>query len=254
MGFLRGFVAPFRGAVYVSRARLWHLVLLPLLLNAALAAGSAWLAARYWRSELRDRAVGSPALGTLLLVVTTALGAIILFLIFQPLLGAVFNDHLSERVERQVAGDVPRAPFFASIGRSLSHGILKLVLYGIAFVVGLGLGAVTVGLGGLVGLGLGVIFLAYDGFDYPLSRRSASFGAKWRYLALHPAQSIGYGLGATVFYLIPLALIVAPPFTAVGATLVFLETENRKAGNRKAAKSKGKGRVDEASPLRNGQG
>jgi uncharacterized protein involved in cysteine biosynthesis len=253
MGFLRGFVAPFKGAMYVTRERLWHFVLLPLLLNAALAIGSAFVAGRYWQKELADRAMGSPALGTLLLVVTTGLGTVILFLILQPLLGAVFNDLLSERVERRVAGDSAKAPFFASAGRALSHGVLKLILYGLAFVVGLALGAVTVGVGSLVGLGLGAIFLAYDGFDYPLSRRSATFGAKWRYLALHPAQTIGYGLGATVFYLIPLALIVAPPFTAVGATLVFLETESR-SRDKENRKRKGKAQPDEASPFRDGQG
>ena len=253
MGFLRGFIAPFRGAVYVSRERLWHFVLVPILLNVALAAGSAFLAGRYWKSELADRAVGSPALGTLLLVVTTALGTVILFLILQPLLGAVFNDILSERVERRVTGLIPKVPLLSSVGASLAHGILKLLLYGLAFVAALGAGAVTAGIGSLVGLALGALFLAYDGFDFPLSRRGATFGAKWRYLALHPAQTIGYGLGATIFYLIPLALIVAPSFTAAGATLVFLETQNR-ATRRENEKRKRKVEPDEASPLRDGQG
>jgi uncharacterized protein involved in cysteine biosynthesis len=123
------------------------------------------------------------------------------------------------------------------------------MLYLTAFVVGLGLSAVTAGLGGAVGLGLGALFLAYDGFDYPLSRRSLGFWAKWRYLALHPAQTIGYGLGTTVFYLIPLALVVAPALAAVGATLVYLDTESRREKHKKR-----KGRVDEASALRDGQG
>jgi uncharacterized protein involved in cysteine biosynthesis len=253
MGLFRGFVAPFRGAVYVTRARLWHFVLMPLLLNAALAVGAAFLSGRYWKMELAGRAVGAPVLGTLLLVVTTVLGAVILFLILQPLLGAVFNDLLSERVEKRVAGELAKQPFFASAGRALVHGLLKLILYGLALVVGLALGAVTVGIGSAVGLFLGAIFLAYDGFDFPLSRRGATFGAKWRYLALHPAQTIGYGLGATLLYLIPLALIVAPPFAAVGATLVFLETEERRRG-RENERNKGKAKIDEASPLRNGQG
>lgn len=230
MGFFRGFMAPFRGAIYVRRAHLWHLILLPVLLNVALAGGAVWAAARYWHQELADRsfAIGSPALASLLFVVATTLGAIVLFVMVQPLLGAVFNDLLSERVERKVRGDSPRPPFFASAWRSLGHAVLKLFLYTAAFVAGLGLSAVTAGLGGAVGLGLGALFLAYDGFDYPLSRRSVGFWAKWRYLVLHPAQTIGYGLGATVFYLIPLALVVAPPLTAVGATLVYLETESRR--------------------------
>ena len=58
------------------------------------------------------------------------------------------------------------------------HGLLKLVLYGIALVVGLGLTAVTGGLGSLIGIALGGLSLAYDGFDYPLARRGASFGAQ----------------------------------------------------------------------------
>lgn len=253
MGFVRGFVAPFRGAMYVTRERMWHFVLLPLLVNLTLAVGAAFLAGHFWQKELADRAFGSPVLGTLLLVVMTALGTIILFLILQPLLGAIFNDLLAERVERRVAGELAKVPLFASLGRALAHGLLKLILYGLALVIGLALGAVTAGIGSLVGLGLGAIFLAYDGFDFPLSRRGATFGAKWRYLALHPAQTIGYGLGATVFYLIPLALVIAPPFTAVGATLVFLETEGRSRGHENR-KHKGKAQVDEASPLRDGQG
>lgn len=252
MGLFRGFAAPFRGAVYVMRARLWPFVLFPLLLNIALAAGAAYLAGHYWQKELAGHPAGSPVLGTLLLVVITMLGTVVLFLITQPLLGAVFNDVLSERVERRISGEVPKVPFLSSVGRALVHGLLKLILYGLALVLGLALGAVTAGVGTAVGLLLGAVFLAYDGFDFPLSRRGSSFGAKWRYLALHPAQTIGYGLGATVFYLIPLALIVAPPFTAAGATLVFLETEQRKRG-RENEKNKGKAEIDEASPLRDGQ-
>lgn len=249
MGFIRGFIAPFRGVAFVSRERMWHLVMVPLLLNAALAVGAAWAAARYWRQELADRAIGSTALATVLFVVATMLGAIILFVVLQPLLGAIFNDFLSERVERKVRGEAPRVPFLASAARALGHGILKLVLFGVAFVVGLAVAAFTAGVGGAVGVGLGALFLAYDGFDYPLARRSVTFGGKWRYLALHPAQTIGYGLGATVFYLIPLALIAAPPFTAVGATLLFLETESR---HQKRKTEKGQVQIDEASPLRNG--
>src|SRR5206468_6652600 len=67
----------------------------------------------------------------------------------------------------------------------------------------------------------------YDGFDYPLSRRGASFGKKWAYLALHPAQTIGFGMGATLLYLVPFALFIAPSFVAAGATLVFVEENPR---------------------------
>jgi uncharacterized protein involved in cysteine biosynthesis len=78
-----------------------------------------------------------------------------------------------------------------------------------------------------VGLGLGALFLAYDGFDYPLARRGLGFGAKWGYLARHPGMTLGYGIGATLLYLLPLAFVVAPPCAAAGATLAFLDDEAR---------------------------
>ena len=80
----------------------------------------------------------------------------------------------------------------------------------------------------LVGVGLGALFMAYDGFDYPLARRGLGFGAKWAYLARHPGLTLGYGLGATLLYLVPFAFVVAPPFAAAGATLAFLDDEARK--------------------------
>jgi uncharacterized protein involved in cysteine biosynthesis len=110
------------------------------------------------------------------------------------------------------------------------HGLLKLVLYGIALVVGLGLTAVTGGLGSLIGIALGGLSLAYDGFDYPLARRGASFGAKWAFLARHPGLTLGYGIGATVLYLIPFAVFVASPFAAAGATLAYIDTEKEARG------------------------
>jgi len=77
----------------------------------------------------------------------------------------------------------------------------------------------------LIGIALGGLSLAYDGFDYPLARRGASFGGKWAFLARHPGLTVGYGIGATVLYLIPLAVFVASPFAAVGATLAYIDLE-----------------------------
>src|SRR5262245_12402816 len=177
MGLMRGFLAPFRGAAFLGREGMLHLVILPVVLNVALAVGSAWAAARYFRQELAHRTLGSPALEGLLLVVTTTIGAIVLFILFQPILGAVFNDYLSERVEKKVSGEVPKVSFFASAGRALAHSILKLIFYGMALVVGMLLTALT-GVGAVVGVVLGGLFLAYDGFDFPLSRRAVGFGGK----------------------------------------------------------------------------
>src|SRR5262245_48072526 len=225
MGFFRGFLAPFRGGLYVLRHPLKRYLFVPLLLSVVLATATMVAARRYWSQELASMVSSSPVLGSFFLAIMTVVGGVVLFLIAQPLLLAVFSDQLSERVERDVLGTAPTVPFFTSTGRALVHGLLKLVLYGIALVVGLGLTAVTGGLGSLIGVALGGLSLAYDGFDYPLARRGTSFGGKWAFLARNPGLTIGYGIGATVLYLIPFAVFVAAPFAAVGATLAYIELE-----------------------------
>src|SRR6478735_391855 len=225
MGFFRGFFAPFRGGLYVLRNPLKRYLFIPIILGAALAVVTMIAARNYWSQELASVTSGSPVLGSFFLGIMTVVGGVVLFLIAQPLLLAVFSDQLSERVERDVLGKAHTVPFLTSTGRALLHGLLKLVLYGIALVVGLGLTAVTGGLGSLIGIALAGLSLAYDGFDYPLARRGASFGAKWAFLARHPGLTLGYGFGATVLYLIPLAVFVASPFAAVGATLAFIDLE-----------------------------
>jgi uncharacterized protein involved in cysteine biosynthesis len=225
MGFFRGLFAPFRGGLYVLRHPVKRYLLVPFVLSIGLAVISMIAARRYWSEELSSMVSSSPVLGSFFLAIMTGVGGVVLFLIAQPLLLAVFSDSLSERVERDVRGTAPTVPFISSTGRALVHGLLKLVLYGIALVVGLGLTAVTGGLGSLIGLALGGLSLAYDGFDYPLARRGTSFGGKWAFLASNPGLTIGYGIGATVLYLIPFAVFVASPFAAVGATLAYMDME-----------------------------
>ena len=195
----------------------------PIMLGVALAVATMIAARRYWSQELASVVSGSPVLGGFFLGIMTVVGGVVLFLIAQPLLLAVFSDQLSERVERDVLGTAPTVPFLTSTGRALVHGLLKLVLYGIALVVGLGLTAVTGGLGSLIGIALAGLSLAYDGFDYPLARRGASFGAKWAFLARHPAPDHRLRDRATVLYLIPFAVFVRLPFAAVGATLAYID-------------------------------
>jgi uncharacterized protein involved in cysteine biosynthesis len=231
-------MAPFRGGLFIARQRMWRYLFVPLLLNVALAVGTLWAAAAYWHQELASHLQSSPIVGWILLGAITLVGGAVLFIVLQPLLGAIFNDRLSEKVEHKIRGSAPTAPFLASTGQAVLHGLLKLALYGIALLVGLTLTALT-GVGSLIGIALGGLFLAYDGFDYPLSRRGKTFAGKWSYLARHPAQTVGYGLGATVLYLIPLAFVVAPPFAAAGATLAFLDADAKAAAKaaRKAARS-----------------
>ena len=76
MGFFRGFLAPFRGGLYVSRHRLWPYLLLPLVLDLALGAATMFASARYWREELASTLTTSPVIGWIFLAVMTAFGAV----------------------------------------------------------------------------------------------------------------------------------------------------------------------------------
>jgi CysZ protein len=234
VGLFRGFLAPFRGAIYVARERMWRHLVAPILVNLALGVGTLVAASRFWRQDLAEMLAKSPVVGWIFVGVMTVLGGVMLFILLQPLVNAVFCDRLAEAVEKRVRGSAPAVPLLASVGRALAHGLLKLVLYGLALGVGLALTALT-GVGSLVGVALGAIFLAYDGFDYPLARRGATFAGKWAYLAKNPGLTLGYGLGSYVLYLVPLAFLVAPPFAAVGATLAFLETDAKKTARRTIA-------------------
>jgi uncharacterized protein involved in cysteine biosynthesis len=203
-------------------------MIMPFLLSIALAVGTMVGFHRWLTNDLHGANPlfhASPPFDWLFVAFLTLLGGAVFFLIGQPILNAVFVDRLSERVERDVVGTVPTAPFWSSTGRALVHGLLKLCFYAIALVVGMLLFPFTGGLGALIGLALGGLSLAYDGFDYPLARRNASFGAKWAFLARHPGLTVGYGIGATVLYMIPFAVFVASPFAAAGATLAYIEMQ-----------------------------
>jgi uncharacterized protein involved in cysteine biosynthesis len=236
MQIVRGFVAPFRGALFVSRHGLWAYLAAPFFLNLLVAIGAAWWGGQWVRDKLAGPPgalpgtheagvlAGQPFLQTVVVVVVTALAAGLLFIVLQPILSAPFVDLLCEKVERILRGNAPSAGVLRSTFQAIAHGALKAVLYLSALGVTLVAGAVT-GFGGLLGAALYGVFLAYDGFDYPLARRAVSFSGKWRYLLSRPGQTLGYCCGAGLLFFIPLAMLVAPSFAGVGATLLYLENQ-----------------------------
>lgn len=225
MQVIRGFVAPFRGVLFVSRHGLWGLFAAPFLLNFVLGIGAGGLA---WHFAFRWLAgPGGPLpdwAGNVVAFLVSAIVALLAFVVLQPILAAPFIDLLCERCERILRGDAPSAGILRSAQMAIAQGVLKAALYATAFVFTLAIGALT-GAGSLLGAALYGLFIAYDAFDYPLSRRAVSFRGKWRYLLSRPGQTLGYCCGAGVLYLVPLAALVASPFAAVGATLLYLESE-----------------------------
>jgi CysZ protein len=213
MSFARGFFAPFRGIAFVARQGLWSYLLLPLLLGAALAGASGWLGVRL-------------VLGASLALLAGLVVGLLVFVALQPVVNAPFVDLLTERVEAVVLGRPgPSQGLLPGALQALGHGLQKALLYLLALAVTALLGALT-GAGSALGLLLYGAFLAFDGFDYPLARRGASFSAKWGYLRARAGLAAGYAAGAGLLLLVPLAGLVAPTFAAVGATIAYLEEED----------------------------
>jgi uncharacterized protein involved in cysteine biosynthesis len=223
VGFFRGLIAPFRGAAFVVRHGLWGYLVAPLLLNVALVVGTTALALRIVRDRLGTTGFGASPLAVVGLWAVALLLGLAFFVVLQPVVSAPFVDTLTERAERLVRGEAPRQGFFRSLWQALLHGFLKVGCYAFALLLALALAALT-GVGAVAGIVVYAIFLAFDGFDYALSRRGVGFGGKWRFLVLHPGLTLGYCLGASLLYLVPLAVVVAPAFAAVGATLAYLDT------------------------------
>src|SRR6185369_11794906 len=150
VGFLHGLFAPFRGLTFISRNRLWRYLLAPVMVNVALGIGAFWAMALYWRQEVAPSLSAHPVWAWIGFIGATVLSGIAIFIVLHPVLDAIFNDRLSEKVEHKIRGVVPKTPFLASSGKALAHGLLKLVLYAIAILVGFVLGIPSVGIGALV--------------------------------------------------------------------------------------------------------
>ncbi len=226
MGLVRGFVAPFRGALFVAHHRLWSHFVLPVLLNLALGGAAAWGAIaliRHWFGDQLARD-GWAVVAWVVYPLAGLVFGVLIFIVGQATISAPFVDLLTEKVEVITAGRSASIGFLRSAWQAVLHGALKTALYLIALLAIFGLGAAT-GVGALLGAALYGLFLAYDGFDYPLARRGLSFWDKWRYLASHPGQTLGYCVGASLLYLVPLMALLAPGFAAVGATLAFLDAD-----------------------------
>ena len=85
-------------------------LLVPFVLSVGLAFATMFAARRYWSQELASMVSSTPVLGGFFLGIMTVVGGVVLFLIAQPLLLAVFSDQLSERVERDVLGTAHNRP------------------------------------------------------------------------------------------------------------------------------------------------
>lgn len=219
--------------VFAHRA-LWPLIVAPALLTLLVTAAGAGAAFGWGHALVARHLAGHGALWATVLFIVFVLFVIgvayLAFLAVSVVATAPFSGAISERVERLQTGAAPGSEgIFAALleaARELVHTIFALAIYlalaGILFALHF-FAPPLAPFTWPASLALTAIFLAYDAFDLPLSRRHASFARKWRCLWDHGAESLGFGVVVALLYAVPGLNLLVPAVAAASGTLLYLE-------------------------------
>jgi CysZ protein len=167
----------------------------------------------------------------LLALLLFSVAALIAYLAAQVLFTVLIMDQMSRITERLVSGQV-RAPAQQSFSGHLLYlwkqEIPRAVVPVLA-ALGLMILSWSTPAGPLASLLLAAVaaaFLAWDGTDLTPARRLQPFGERLRFLRRTWAFHLGFGL----LFMIPLLNMLFLAFAPVGATLFYIETQDRTAG------------------------
>ena len=108
--------------------------------------------------------------------------------------------------------------------RRIIHSVIYLVLSGVIFVLQLTISPLAPFLA-VFGFFVTAKFLAYNNFDFPLTRRALHFGGKWAWLGKFGAETYGFGSVVALLAFVPGLGLIVPAVAAAGATLLYLELE-----------------------------
>jgi CysZ protein len=241
--FTRGLGYPWAGWHFVrAHPELKPLCVIPVLLNLAIVATITYVLYRYYPDLVgliwkKPQNLGLRILWHVMYLFMIGAGVVVGFLLFyllQGLLAAPFNDLLSERTERILAGHAPLPfslkRFLRNLAVTVGHESLKFLMLG-SILAALWLFCMIVlpGFGSLVfsvlGGAVSAFFLGYDYHDYALSRRRFRVRAKWRMLRANTAMTLGFGTAVAAMLLVPVFGLLFPPFAAVGGTILCLDYE-----------------------------
>jgi uncharacterized protein involved in cysteine biosynthesis len=220
-----------------SRGGLTAWTLLPALITAVTTVAGTWAAAHFVGAWLGAHTAGHGAfVGALVWVgvaLVAAAAAYVLYVASCVLATAPFAGILSERTEKLAqateAATLPPSSWKRELGlalRGIGQAVLGITCYLLIavplFVVHWAVPALAP-LVWVLSLLEAALFFAYDAFNEPLHRRGASFGAKWRFIRAHLAESLGFGTAVALVMMIPLVSAVVVPVSVIGGTLLFLE-------------------------------
>ena len=222
----------------LARPSLWPLVLAPSLLTAAVVIVAGEEALRWGAGFLHQHVAHAGGLLSALVVaalfVFVAAVAYLAFVVIGFLAAAPFAGPLSRRTERIICGESrDEVGLLSDLFTSVVHVVLQLIVYvsvtGTLLVAHLlvpPIAPVTVALG-LVATAL---FLAWDAWDPPLSRRGTGFARKWSYVGRHLPEALGFGGVVALLLAVPGLGLIVPPVAAVAGTRLYLSLEDESAG------------------------
>lgn len=249
-GFLYGLLTIPRGAKFLLvNAKLWHLAVLPLLINLILFVVILQLAFHHWMPYLEK--ILTPTLPALpkylqwLGFLTTFLGwlwhwivdglVLVLVLLISVIsfnsvgcvIAAPFNDLLSERIEEILVGEANSCPFslktfLAELKRTVVQALLKPLMIVVIWILTLPI--LLLPFGPMVVAAINAIsafwFLALEFIDLPMARAGWELKRRRAWARARPQSILGFG--AALHLLLPIAFLVMPAAVA-GGTILFVD-------------------------------
>ena len=224
IAFFRGLAYPFRGLGFAfEHPDVLRWFVAPLLLGIGLIVGEFYALSWAIHHYLADASWWK----VILAWISGLIAMVLMFVSLQSLLCLPFCDTIAKRTEAHVLGTSPPATPFGAMMMSILHALARISVYLIVllglFLVGLFVPFMTI-----ASIFWTAAYVALDSFDYPATRRGWTFGQKMGLLKQHTGASLGFGVAAWIFALIPVLNLVVAPSAAVGGTLLFLDLQRPK--------------------------
>jgi CysZ protein len=239
--FAAGFSYLLRGFELLPEPGLRTYVVVPLLINIVVFAGliwAGWAGIDHLLQSLLPQGQGwwTGIVIVLVFVFFGVIAGVIVFFSFTMvanLIGAPFNDYLSEKVERRLARDFQALPrsshLLADFLPSILGEVRNLFYYLIFAVLLLVLSFIFNLIPGLViftsplWLLFGSWMLALEYLSYPMGNHNLYFPEVRDWLRAHRSLSLGFGFAATLASMIPVVNFLVMPAAVIGATALWVD-------------------------------